>query len=34
MLTADPGVVTEMPDGPHDDDLLIVPAGGIDTSTP
>ena len=32
MLSADSGVVTEMPDGPRDDDLMIVPAGGIETS--
>jgi hypothetical protein len=33
MLSADSGVVTEMRDGPRDDDLMIVPAGGTGTST-
>ena len=29
MLSANSGVVTEMPDGPHHDDLMLVPAGGM-----
>ena len=33
MLSSDSGVVTEMRDGPRDDDLMIVPAGGTGTST-
>jgi hypothetical protein len=29
MLSADSGVVTEMPDGPRKDELMLVPAGGM-----
>lgn len=32
MLSADSGGVTEMPDGPRYADLMLVPAGGMETS--